>query len=268
MPANAHSINRQLNPGVPEPVDKGAGEPAYSRLASRLRHMTADGTFQPGSRIPPETNLCKQFALSLMTVRRAIAMLTEEGLLKPLQGRGTFVQSIEWQNSGFNLRPLADLVDGDSDNTKVRLLTIKTVRAEPEQAALLSVAAGARLILIERLLLRDGQPVLLQSGHLIYDPRQPLVEAELNIISLSGFFTGSSNTTIKRGRLDARPKILTTEESERLRRPSGSAAFALDYLFWNFQDLPASCGSFLVPEPFLTLSTRIGLWLGDEPDGD
>ena len=155
-------------------------------------------------------------------------------------------------------------MDGEADNTKVKLLKIKTVKAHPAQAALLEVKPGSRLINIERLLVRDGQPVLLQSGHLIYDPRLPLVEAELNVISLSGFFTGSNNTTIKRGRLDARPKVLSDEAADLLRQQRGSAAFALDYLFWSFQDKPTSCGSFLVPEPYMALSTRIGLWLGDE----
>jgi GntR family transcriptional regulator len=246
-------------------ISKNSAEPAYAQLADHLRHRIADGTYPPGSQIPPEVTLGRQFSLSPMTVRRAIGILSDEGLLKPLQGRGTFVQAIDWQNSGFSLKPLADLVS-QSGNTKVRVLNIHTVKADARLAEKLSVPPGTRLIHVLRLLVRDGAPVLLQSGHLLYDPRQPLVEAELDIISLSGLLSGSPNTLIKKGELETTPKALNKSEAELLRQPEGSAAFAMEYLFWNFQDERIGCGFFLAPFHVLSFKTRIGLWLNNDDE--
>ena len=244
-------------------ISKSSPEPAYAQLAAHLKHLIADGTYPPGSQIPPEITLSRDFGISPMTVRRAIGLLTEEGLLKPLQGRGTFVQTIEWQSSGFSLKPLADLV-GSRDNTKVRVLKIHTIKADEHLAARMRVPVQARLIHVLRLLVRDGRPVLLQSGHIIYDPRLPLVEAELDVISLAGLFTGSPNTLIKRGALKTVPKVMTEEEAQLLSQTAGAAAFSLEYLFWSFQDKPIGYGFFLIPAAVLALTSKIGLWLNHD----
>ncbi|MDR1045630.1 MAG: GntR family transcriptional regulator [Candidatus Adiutrix sp.] len=241
-------------------LSKNSHEPVYAQLATHLRQQIAEGLYPPGSQIPPEMTLSRTHGISAMTVRQAIGLLTDEGLLKRVQGRGTFVKSIEWQGSGFSLKPLAELV-GQDGNTLVKVLKINTIRAGEDLAARLQVPPQSRLISIVRLLIRDGQPMLLQKGHLIYDPCLPLLEAELDVISLSGLFTGAPNRLIKKGELETLPVVLGEEEAALLEKAPGSAAFALEYLFWNFQDQPIGNGFFLVPQERMSLKARIGLWL-------
>lgn len=60
----------------------------------QLKHALRDHiTFQlaPGARIPSESELCRQYGLSRMTVRQAITALVNEGLVGRQQGRGSFV---------------------------------------------------------------------------------------------------------------------------------------------------------------------------------
>jgi DNA-binding GntR family transcriptional regulator len=247
-------------------ISKTSPEPAYAQLASRIKRQIADGVYPPGSQIPTELALSKSFGISPMTVRRAIGLLTDEGLLKASQGRGTFVQSIEWQSSGFSLKPLADLIASDS-NTKVKILKISPVKADERLAETLETEPGAWLIHVLRLLLRDGQPILLQSGFIIYDPDRPLLEAELDIVSLKGLLSGAPNTIIKKGEIGVMPKIVSAEEAALLRLPESTAAFTLEYLFWDFQDAPIGYGFFLVPNHFIVLKTKIGLWLADGSGG-
>jgi GntR family transcriptional regulator len=234
--------------------------PAYAQLASRIKQQIADGVYPPGSQIPTENALSKSFGISPMTVRRAIGLLTEEGLLKASQGRGTFVQSIEWQSSGFSLKPLADLISNDT-NTKVKVLRINPVKADQKLAGILDLELGGWLIHVLRLLVRDGQPLLLQSGYIIYDPERPLLEAELDIVSLKGILSGSTNSVIKKGEIGIIPKIVSGDEGALLRLPDNTAAFTLEYLFWDFQDAPIGYGYFLIPPQYMALKSKIGLWV-------
>lgn len=243
-------------------ISKSSPLPAYAQLAGRLKQQIADGVYPPGSQIPTESALSKSFGISPMTVRRAIGLLTEEGLLKATQGRGTFVQNIEWQSSGFSLQPLADLINNGS-NTKVKVLKIDLVKADEELARILSQPVGNWLIHVLRLLIRDGQPMLLQRGYIIYDPGRPLLEAELDIVSVKGLLSGSTNSLIRKGEIGLAPKIVTGEEADLLGLNDASAAFTLEYLFWDFQDAPIGYGFFLIPSHIVTFKSKIGLWIDD-----
>ena len=119
---------------------------------------------------------------------------------------------------------------------------------------------GARVVQVVRLLMRNGPPVLLQRGYVPCDPERPLVEAELDTISLSDFFTGQHTGLIKKGELEARAWLLSPEEAEFLEQPAGSAAFLIDYLFYDFQDSPIGSGAFVIPHHYLVFKTQIGLW--------
>ena len=62
----------------------GGGVPAgpiYLRLAAGLRDAIRNGHVSVGSSLPPERELATQLGLSRQTVRRAVEMLTDEGLL-------------------------------------------------------------------------------------------------------------------------------------------------------------------------------------------
>ena len=65
--------------------------PLYKQLIRKLRNDIAAGVYPVHSRIPSEQELCDAYGVSRVTVRKALAVLTQEGLLKRHQGKGTFV---------------------------------------------------------------------------------------------------------------------------------------------------------------------------------
>jgi DNA-binding GntR family transcriptional regulator len=73
-------------------IDHGAAEFPYLQLARILRERIQSGQYPPGRKIPPLTALQEEFGLSDMTVRRAVGLLADEGLLEKVPGRGTFVR--------------------------------------------------------------------------------------------------------------------------------------------------------------------------------
>jgi GntR family transcriptional regulator len=65
--------------------------PKYQEIAEQLRKQISGGTLAPGQRLPSEPDLAVQYDASRNTVRLAIALLTNQGLVVSRQGLGTFV---------------------------------------------------------------------------------------------------------------------------------------------------------------------------------
>ena len=63
----------------------------YAQLAALLRARIQSGEFPPRSRIPSLRQLEAEYDVAPMTVRRAIQVLVDEGVVVTRPGRGTFV---------------------------------------------------------------------------------------------------------------------------------------------------------------------------------
>lgn len=64
----------------------------YIRVAEELAARIAAGDIAPGSRLPPEKALADEFGVAYGTVRRAMDVLRERGLIVTRWGKGTFVR--------------------------------------------------------------------------------------------------------------------------------------------------------------------------------
>ena len=69
-----------------------ATEPKYQLVASTLRREIADGIFAEGSLLTTEEELKRRFQVSRQTVRQAIALLEDDGLVVRRRGSGTYVK--------------------------------------------------------------------------------------------------------------------------------------------------------------------------------
>jgi GntR family transcriptional regulator len=67
--------------------------PLYTQLADILRRMITSGELQPRSLLPSESYLQQEHGVSRGTVRMAMGILREEGLVLTIAGRGTFVRA-------------------------------------------------------------------------------------------------------------------------------------------------------------------------------
>ncbi len=76
------------------PVKRGR-KVVYGKLQKDLRRQIEAMELPPGSMLPSEAILCKQYRISRTAVRRALGNLEDHGLIHKQPGRGTFVNSAD-----------------------------------------------------------------------------------------------------------------------------------------------------------------------------
>ena len=71
-------------------IDLGLPDPPYRQLATILRAKIASGEL--AGRLPPEKTLMYEYGLAMGTVRKALAVLRDEGLIQTTPGWGSYVR--------------------------------------------------------------------------------------------------------------------------------------------------------------------------------
>ncbi|MBW2309287.1 MAG: GntR family transcriptional regulator [Deltaproteobacteria bacterium] len=83
-------------------------KPLYVQLADVLAEHIQQNRLQPGDPIPSENDLIQRYAISRMTVRIAMQRLETEGIIKKIQGRGTFVAEPKFHDYVKGVRSLEE----------------------------------------------------------------------------------------------------------------------------------------------------------------
>jgi GntR family transcriptional regulator, arabinose operon transcriptional repressor len=104
MPFNTFTISKNAD-------SRGAvRQPKYQQICEYLQREIASGRMAPGSALPTETELCEKMGISRGTVRQAVGQLENEGLVKRIQGSGTFVTTEQQQHAHQQLNMFAFIV--------------------------------------------------------------------------------------------------------------------------------------------------------------
>ncbi|MFN9195240.1 MAG: GntR family transcriptional regulator, partial [Pseudomonadota bacterium] len=78
-----------------QPLQRRIGVTVWKQIADTLELEIRERRYQAAGVLPSETALAERFKVNRHTLRQALAVLQENGLIRIEQGRGAFVQS-EW----------------------------------------------------------------------------------------------------------------------------------------------------------------------------
>ncbi len=134
----------------------------YAEIAAYLRSQITSGELSPGDELPSEKELCRQFDTARGTVRQAVAVLRQEGMVSSGQGRRSRVldtvptQSFE-DNLSFTQWCTAS---GVQPGQQTQWVTRQ--KADAHMAMLLDQPQDATIVSVLRLRLMDGAPAMVE----------------------------------------------------------------------------------------------------------
>ncbi len=153
-------------------LDRGSPVPLYHQLAQNMETAIRSGRLSSGSHLDNEIEIARQLRVSRPTVRRAIAVLANKGLVIRRHGIGTLVVPVPVQRP-TRLNSLYDEIKESGQTPSTRLLAYETVPAPVEVASSLQLPRGTRVLHFERLRLASGRPLALMRSFM------PLVLADV-----------------------------------------------------------------------------------------
>ena len=139
----------------------------YYRIGQYLQQQIIDGKFPPNQQLPTEEVLTNEFGVSRGTVRKAIELLEQQGLVRREQGRGTFVTDPSEKGlAGFVLSDFAKEMQQQQRVPTTQVLLQAVIAAPAEIAPHLNLALGDPIIHIQRLRLADNRPIVFEERFL------------------------------------------------------------------------------------------------------
>ncbi|HSW19086.1 MAG TPA: phosphonate metabolism transcriptional regulator PhnF [Ramlibacter sp.] len=134
-------------------------ESLWMQVASRLSDAIGRGQYPPGERLPSEHELASSFGVHRHTLRRALAELGRQGLVRASQGSGTFVEKFALDLAlGRRTRHRHGLAQAGVRGG-LRVLSGEVVSAGAEEARALDAPEGSALLRLRVLGEAGGQPM-------------------------------------------------------------------------------------------------------------
>lgn len=139
-----------------------AAAPLYVQISESLLERIEAGQLAPGTRLPPERELSRMLGVNRLTLRRALRMLEQQGLLTRLQGKGTYVAEPKIEREAGRLVSFTRGMSRRGYSVGTRLVSLEQRPAETSLARELKLPASAPVYFILRLKTLNTEPVLIE----------------------------------------------------------------------------------------------------------
>lgn len=170
------SVSIVISKSAEEFTKAKSAEPAYTRIAAEIRARIQSGEFVVGDSLPPERELCVEFGVSRMTVRRALGVLEREGRVHRDATRGTFVSEPRVQ---LRLGSFSQEVARAGRQPGAELFWAEERRADDEIADGLAVKPGHAVYALQRLRRSNDEPLALETTYYRADLVPGLLDGDL-----------------------------------------------------------------------------------------
>lgn len=215
--------------GMPDGVRKAT--PMYLRIRHAVQERIESGRYPVGSAIPSENELAAEFGTTRLTVRNAIDVLVERGLIRRVQGKGAFV-SHRWMGSFNSISGFREEVKAGEGVAGVRQLSKSKRLAGEWFAHLFGIEPDDVLYTVRRLNSINGVPVSLEQAYIPLRFFDGIEDIDVSVFSLYETYEMYGRKVVRaQEKLDV--AVLSARDAGLLQVEPGSLALALDSVSYD-----------------------------------
>ena len=214
------------------PIDYSHLIPLYYTIAEDLRREIRQGKYQDGEQVPSEYELSERYKVSRGTVRQAIGLLLQEGLLMRKQGLGTFVTSRKIEQNFLKLMGFSEVMHAHDLEARAKLLQVEVLRPQPQICDLLQLGPEEKVVYLERLRFGGEEPLIVERSFFVYHLFAPLMEYDLEESSIYDLLARHTRVRLGRAKQSIEAKLCGPADSKVLDTPLGSPMLLLKRLVY------------------------------------
>lgn len=175
--------------------------PAYIRIRNSIKEEIDEGIWKIGQRLPSERTLSENFEVSRMTLRQAITLLVEDGILERRVGAGTFVASRRVQEKMRGTTSFTEIIRSQGKEPSSKLISYEKVTPNSREVEHLQLSPKDKIIRMERVRYADGIPVVYEVASIpekIISPfsQDEITEHFFQTLTSNGYEISKSRQTI------------------------------------------------------------------------
>lgn len=199
------------------------GTPKYIAIARAIASAITEGELSSGSALPSQKDLADSFGVTVMTVRQAVQLLAEQGLVSAAQGKGTYITQQPYRLPLGPLSSFSAQIAASGRTLRTEILGYAAVDVSPLEQTRMGLSS-ARAFELVRLRYVDGRPLVLQTSLLTHDISEAVAVESLATRSLYDVLHTDLGVRVERATETVQAISLDAESAGPLKRSVGDAA--------------------------------------------
>jgi GntR family transcriptional regulator len=219
-------------------LDRSSFVPLYHQLFEILYAHIEQGIWKPDDMIPPESDLKAIYGVSQITVRQALNVLANSGLIVRRRGKGSFVTRPTISANVTHIVNFADDMKQRGLTPRTEVIDMEIAVVSKPTATKLHIEPGEELIVIKRLRYANDEPLSIEHSMLI--PRQVpgIMNNDFSARSLSETLLTDYGIQISHAEQTIRAMAASEENAALLRINAGDPLLAIERVCYTQRGTP------------------------------
>lgn len=167
-------------------------KPRYQQLKDFIIAQISSGELQPSDRVPSENELVETKSVSRMTANRALRELNDEGYVRRVAGRGTFVSDFRSRSHLLEVQNIADEIAGRGHTHSSSVLHQAMQPASGECAQALHLEPGTDVFHLMLVHFENDSPIQVEDRYVLASFAPECLQQDFTTITPSAYLTGIS----------------------------------------------------------------------------
>lgn len=219
-------------------IDMQSNKPLYMQLVEAIKQKISSNSWKIGMMIPSENELSKEFNISVGTVKKALGILVQEGVLFRRQGKGTFVASPDFSKS-FSRFFRYGILGGDSGETPGSvIIDMSTITPEAQVVQALNLSQDDKVIRIKRIRTLQNIPFSIEELYLPHNRFKGIEKLSIENKLLYPIYNDNFDTPVIWADEYLQPDVADKETAEALGIEEGAPVMCVERLAHTYDDIP------------------------------